>query len=304
VESSATRLAALRTPLRPRSSAPADRPFRVRLATAGRVSELPAPRVMAEGYALDLLTEEGRLDLQRDDAPREHDEDGDCFVVFLAGDRTEPYDAPVHRAVAYLLDSWRALPPRPGAGEAYRDLRALVVEPDETDLRAYAAAVVRVVWRMSPRFRWPRPVAPAMTPAERKAASRADRERRADVMAEWWLRTAYDEAKPGERLAAPDLWREAEPCLREHVEDYAEDRAGWEAEAALDGLPARPVLPSRNAFYRVADRLLGPRAVAHRKTPVYVVPEELLPDREVRQMREPLRAVLARLARAHEWDRP
>jgi hypothetical protein len=195
--------------------------------------ELPGPRVLADVVRPTLI------------AARPLFRDGGAIVT-TDGQDVRPIA--VDALSGELRQIIAALPDCDDAGRPYRDLRLFVADAEPNTVAAYLHDVVRHVRAGLRPYREVKPAverAPAMTPNERKRASR-ERKRAAQVAAsEDWLRAwlADDDVAPG-AYAASELFEVATDVMDEWRED-GED----------------VVMPTRQIFYAAADRIIGRRRV-------------------------------------------
>lgn len=269
---------------RPKSSRRDEQPFRLRLDDLGRCLELPGPRALARTFDRADLHKGPAGILYRYDAAEE------------AATRLD-LDALVDDVLAALI----ALPARPGASQAYADLRLALAHAEAAEVRLYIGKCVRALRTLVPEYRPPRAPRPEPTEEHKRDAARlrvkhfrekAAAEERAS--SEWWLRVRHGTHTPGTRVAAPVLWSAARADLSDLLDGTASEF--WEDECTDDTAPERLRVPGRQTFYGEADRLYGKRTVGHRKTHHYTLPEVLLPDRDAFS-----EAILDRVARL-AWD--
>lgn len=222
---------------------PDERPvtFKLDADGSGVSIELPGPRIMAETFALPWLRE--RFDVYRS---------GSALLVRPKGADDEP--APLNQlALAVDLRAvLAALPDLPTAGRPFEDSRK-AAESGGARMDAYLASVVVLVRRIASVWKAPAAVvdvAPALTPAARKAAQR-DRDRAAETASarEWlegYLAADNEPPAPGDRVNAAELYDDAAEVIGDYVE-YGETRE--------DGGTYR--VPRRRVFFAVADELFG-----------------------------------------------
>lgn len=235
-QSPADALAALRDGQRYRSH-PADRPRRLKL-DSGPSLEWPGSRVLADVYVRPYLCE-----------TREVYRSGGALLVRPLESEDAPTVVDVADLVAELRAQLGALPEHPEAGRPYRDLRLLVDQARRATLDEYLRDVVLQLRRRAPVWRpsaehvtVERP--PAQTAAQRVAAHRERRTAAERASAAEFLAVYLEDAVPGERVIASDLYARA----AEAIEDWDEDE-----------LPA----PGSRTFYAVADEILGARTHSH-----------------------------------------
>lgn len=220
----------------------------------GRHLSFPGPRTVARLLVLPLLAETYEV-RHRSRTLLMRPLDSDKELTAVAAER-------IATECRRMLED---LPKCPGADRPYNDLRLFITEARADVVQEYLLEVATYVRILSPRWHpsaKPKPDKPAKTEAERKSDYRRTVAAQADETAEWWLSTLYlNDATPGDRVPASALWEAARSGIGSYVEDAEDDLEWWaeEAQDADDGTPLRPRLPGRNAFYDVADRVLGPR---------------------------------------------
>ncbi|MCG5450812.1 hypothetical protein [Micromonospora hortensis] len=201
--------------------------------------------------------------------------DGGAILRRRAGETRDPGPEDFAVLAEELRAALDVLPDRDDAGRPYVDLRKYLDDGDPRELAAYIRETVRAVriaaqrWR--PRVeRRDRPA--PLTATERQRVSR-DRRRAAEVeSSRAWLVIWREEAEPGERITAPDLYGQAAADVAGWVADYEADPEAW-AEDAEDGdYPANPAVPGPRTFYRVADAALGGRRTGTRNVRYYLAP--------------------------------
>lgn len=156
-------------------------------------------------------------------------------------------------------------------------------------MRSVVVDAVANAWRIGEPWRPVRPAAAAAPrkrdEAEHKRRQRARRYWRRDLGARWALARilADPERYFGEidgQIAAPDLWEAARALVDRVIaasgREYFDwiriaDRIGWPEDD--DGEPLSPVPLARNAFYEVADEMLGARVRGTAGVRFYVLPE-------------------------------
>lgn len=240
----------------------AQRPVTLKTAS-GLALEIPGPAVLAEVYALPWLR--SRVDAYRS---------GSALLTRPIDSGGEP--SPIHQGelANELLAAIQQLPERTTteAGRPYRDLRLYATEASPGARSVYLTDVITYTRRLLPEWRAPKPAEerpPAMTAAERKAASRAHIRREEELSARDWLESFLtgwdgdtDAPVPGSRWIAYELYELAVEAIEESVE-LEEER--------IDGGDYR--VPRQCVFYAVADQILGPRRRgAHGSARVYVIP--------------------------------
>lgn len=233
-------------------SAKAERP--VKLKTASGVSlEVPGPRLLASVYALPWLR-------ARSSAYRS----GSAILTRPAGSGEEP--RPIHQGdlAKELLAALQSLPETPHAGRPYRDLRIFFVEASEAAQGAYLAATVDHLRRLLPVYRpsaEKAPRAPAKSAAERKADQRERDRADEEASAREWLTAYLEDAEPGERVSAQELYEDAVDVIGDYIEDD---------EPREDGGTYR--LPRQRVFFNVADEILGARRRTNGSARFYMIP--------------------------------
>ncbi|OZD37439.1 hypothetical protein CH252_33005 [Rhodococcus sp. 06-1477-1B] len=210
-----------------------------------RAARVPSPLTMAELFARPLIEAQfGTVHRISRDArrfPRLTAASGDIAVVTI-GDLV----------TAAIL----ALPTRDDVDPigAYANLALIVAEGNAEWIHRYAADIAtaatrRGVFPAPPVERTPAPARrPARTVAERKADERA-RERDAEARsARAWLAMFQDDAAPGYRIDARDLYDAAVDAISDYIddEDELDDGGAWR-------------VPGLRVFYAAADDLLGAR---------------------------------------------
>lgn len=155
---------------------------------------------------------------------------------------------------AALAVALTSLPPRVDVDPlgVYATLRLIAAErPDGAWMRRYAADVASACLRAGvfpapDRPRRPRGPKPApATPAERKARHLARRRQTHADLSRAWLRDMLaDPERPTGRQSAPDLYAAAVDALSDEIESPGD-------------------MPTPQAFYAVADEVLGARSRSH-----------------------------------------
>ncbi|GAA1795603.1 DUF2390 domain-containing protein [Planosporangium flavigriseum] len=258
--SPADRLAALRDG--GRAAKAADRPRRLKL-DAGITVELPSPRVLARVYALPILSADAEVYAR------------DLVIVRRqAGTAAEPQVTPSAILVDELRASLEALPDRDDAGRPYRDLRIYLRDGDPVAVATYlydtvkAARIAAPKWR--PRVERQEREAPK-TPTERQQESRPRLRAREIASAECFLQLWQEDADPGDRIEAPELYEEAAEEIGQWVKDAKQKPVPYAKDVERYGLPDKPRCPGPRTFYEVADKKLGPRVRGAQGVRVYVV---------------------------------
>ncbi|MEV4478764.1 hypothetical protein [Micromonospora coxensis] len=241
----------------------ADTPRRIRL-DPGYTVEIPAPRVLARVFAGPTLA-----------AGHDLYADGGAIVRRRAGETRDP--GPENFAV--LADELRAaldvLPDRVDAGRPYVDLRKYLLDGDPRELAAYLLDTLRAVRVAAPRWRPKverRERSAPLTATERQRVSR-ERRRAAEVeSARVWLSTWREDADPGERVTATELYAQAAADIGDWVETYQDDPESWTECEAEEGFPAVPAVPGPRTFYAVADDALNGRRIGTGNVRYYLAP--------------------------------
>lgn len=234
-------------------AAKAERP--VKLKTDSGVSlEVPGPALLAATYALPWL-------LLGADAYKA----GSALLTRPHGSDEDP--APIHQGELSeeLLAALQRLPQDASAGRPYKDLRIFLTEASPAARSAYLADTIAHLRRLLPAYRPPKeraPRGPAKSTAERSAELRARVRREEELSAREWLEGYLEDADPGERVVAEELFRECAETIEEFV-DADEPREDGGAYA----------VPRQRVFYTVADEVLGSRRRgAHGSARVYLIP--------------------------------
>lgn len=240
-----------------RSTARRDQAFRRRLdSDSVQVAvDLPAPSILARTYVGPYFANRHREVYQ---AAR-----GSAFLTRPEGHAGEPRAAHIPDLITEIRRDLAALPEARDAGDPYNHLRTFAQSASNALFAEYATAALRAfrqdapMWRSTPKERAPR--ATPIPEQERLRAYRARRDSIARREAAQWLHDMIEEGelKPGERVAAREVWTRA----REVFED-------WSGMCDDDGTPV--YTPGRTVFYAVADEVLGPRRTV-RGSKFYVV---------------------------------
>jgi hypothetical protein len=223
-----------------RDGNPHDRkPLRLKL-ESGLSIEAPSARYLAEAFALPFLRE-----------TRDVFRSGAVLLVRPSGVSATPELLAPPDLTQELHTALLALPELSlaEAGRPYRDLRLFVSEAERASVDTYLRGVVAAVRTLAPKWSPPKAGAvrgPAKTPAEAKAAQRERERGEAKAAAEaWLLHYLENDAKPGARILASDLYEIAES-----------DAFSTPTFKALRE-------PGPRQFYAVADEILGARRYSH-----------------------------------------
>lgn len=231
------------------------KPLRLKLDT-GLSIDAPGARYLADVFFLPLLRQD--RDVFRSGA-----------VILARPSDSEAAPTPKnHQELAEeLRAALLALPERSSAeaGRPYRDLRLFVAEAESSTVDAYLRDVITGVRLLAPTWRPPkvrRERGRAKTGAELKAAQRERQRAQAKAAAEAWLLDYLEnDAEPGARILAPDLYEIAE----------SDAFSTPDFEAAHE--------PGPRQFYAVADEILGTRRYSHGQR-FYVIPEPATNEEE------------------------
>lgn len=221
-----------------------------------RAARLPSPLTAAEGFARPLLEERFGPIVRRP---------GGRLIITTDGSRLEP-----STARDTIVEALTGSSPATGDPQPFSALDALqrLAASDPAYVVRYARAIASVLGRVGvfpeeETTRPPAPLTPRKTAAEHSKDYRARQRDAQERSARAWLLAIAPQRRPGEQFTPERLHRAAIKYIDAHLGEFLPDDPEhvW-------------ATPGKQAFYRVADHVLGGRTRTS-AIRLYTIPENV-----------------------------